>query len=293
MRGIKVLAVVGLAVALASWLSVPIPAQVSVEWIKIDMNGKELGSIAGESLVNPGTRVKMKVKGLKPNERVTIEVWEEDCSDCFVAGLLDPDDFLSSHQAEADGNGVAEVILAGLPSQNESQNEIYFKVKEKGVKSATILVPRQHLIAAEAVAAVKSGVTAGKKDIGVSSSESQVVETHIFKSGAIDPEVVLSLRILERPQDWEVALEKDRLSLGSRDSAPIRLKVKAPSEGFVRFQIVATVGGYTFDTDPVAIVAIRGLPALAQWGLIALGLLLAGSLAFMIRRRFAPRPAGA
>jgi hypothetical protein len=38
---------------------------------------------------------------------------------------------------------------------------------------------------------------------------------------------------------------------------------------------------------------IASVPTLTEWGLIALGLLLAGSLAFMIRRRLAPRPAGA
>jgi hypothetical protein len=35
------------------------------------------------------------------------------------------------------------------------------------------------------------------------------------------------------------------------------------------------------------------VPTLTEWGLIALAVLLAGSLAFMIRRRLAPRPAGA
>jgi len=35
------------------------------------------------------------------------------------------------------------------------------------------------------------------------------------------------------------------------------------------------------------------IPTLTEWGLIALAVLLAGSLAFMIRRRFTPRPAGA
>jgi hypothetical protein len=35
------------------------------------------------------------------------------------------------------------------------------------------------------------------------------------------------------------------------------------------------------------------VPSATEWGLIVLGLLLAGSLAFMIRRRFTPRPAGA
>jgi len=42
--------------------------------------------------------------------------------------------------------------------------------------------------------------------------------------------------------------------------------------------------------------AVKGanpIPSLTEWGLIALAVLLAGSLAFMIRRRLAPRPAGA
>jgi Mg-chelatase subunit ChlD len=37
----------------------------------------------------------------------------------------------------------------------------------------------------------------------------------------------------------------------------------------------------------------KSVPTLTEWGLIVLGLLLASSLAWMIRRRFAPRPAGA
>jgi hypothetical protein len=44
-------------------------------------------------------------------------------------------------------------------------------------------------------------------------------------------------------------------------------------------------------TDTLCLVTIT--PTATQWGLIALAALLAGSLAFMIRRRLAPRPAGA
>jgi hypothetical protein len=40
-------------------------------------------------------------------------------------------------------------------------------------------------------------------------------------------------------------------------------------------------------------VTIRSVPTLTEWGLIVLAVLLASSLAWMIRRRFAPRPAGA
>ena len=46
-----------------------------------------------------------------------------------------------------------------------------------------------------------------------------------------------------------------------------------------------TILGLTFE--------VVSLPTLTEWGLIALAVLLAGSLAFMIRRRLAPRPAGA
>jgi hypothetical protein len=45
--------------------------------------------------------------------------------------------------------------------------------------------------------------------------------------------------------------------------------------------------------DPIQGATIVVTPTLTEWGLIVLGLLLAGSLAFMIRRRLAPRPAGA
>ncbi|MCK4392910.1 IPTL-CTERM sorting domain-containing protein [Candidatus Bipolaricaulota bacterium] len=38
---------------------------------------------------------------------------------------------------------------------------------------------------------------------------------------------------------------------------------------------------------------IKGAPTLTEWGLIALGILLAGSLAWMIRRRVITRPTGA
>jgi Mg-chelatase subunit ChlD len=44
--------------------------------------------------------------------------------------------------------------------------------------------------------------------------------------------------------------------------------------------------------SPGAFFLVR-MPTLTEWGLIALAVLLAGSLAFMIRRRLAPRPAGA
>jgi len=41
------------------------------------------------------------------------------------------------------------------------------------------------------------------------------------------------------------------------------------------------------------VIEVGAVPTLTEWGLIALAVLLAGSLAFMIRRRLAPRPAGA
>jgi len=75
----------------------------------------------------------------------------------------------------------------------------------------------------------------------------------------------------------------------------------------VSSDITPGIGNDTADSNfqtgnPVVKVEIRGgargctptsLPTLTQWGLLMLAVLLAGSLAFMIRRRLAPRPAGA
>jgi hypothetical protein len=59
---------------------------------------------------------------------------------------------------------------------------------------------------------------------------------------------------------------------------------------------VSRSGNY-YDTTTNNTVSVmcskHGVPTLTEWGLIALAVLLAGSLAFMIRRRLAPRPAGA
>jgi hypothetical protein len=47
------------------------------------------------------------------------------------------------------------------------------------------------------------------------------------------------------------------------------------------------------DGNDIGPASLEPVPTLTEWGLIALAVLLAGSLAFMIRRRLAPRPAGA
>jgi hypothetical protein len=56
----------------------------------------------------------------------------------------------------------------------------------------------------------------------------------------------------------------------------------------VKNQLLCSPKNCTYETK-----AKEAVPSLTDWGLIVLGLLLAGSLAFMIRRRLAPRPAGA
>ena len=52
-------------------------------------------------------------------------------------------------------------------------------------------------------------------------------------------------------------------------------------------------GNKTTKTVNVACRGTLSVPTITQWGLIALGLLLAGSLAWMITRRFRTKPAGA
>ncbi|MCL6641717.1 MAG: IPTL-CTERM sorting domain-containing protein [Candidatus Bipolaricaulota bacterium] len=83
-----------------------------------------------------------------------------------------------------------------------------------------------------------------------------------------------------------------------------RLCVGARAEGTVRVQVMTSfpathdiLAVWTGEKDSwrgeVTILEFSSVPTLTEWGLIVLGLLLAGSLAFMIRRRLAPRPAGA
>ena len=68
------------------------------------------------------------------------------------------------------------------------------------------------------------------------------------------------------------------------DKATVRILAQGNQSGK---QDMVQIGG------DAALEQCPGTPTLTQWGLIVLGLLLAGSLAFMIRRRLAPRPAGA
>jgi hypothetical protein len=77
-------------------------------------------------------------------------------------------------------------------------------------------------------------------------------------------------------------------------------KVVDPVALGVWYGLICPSTGITHASGPgaqgdaqIRIVESPPVPTLTQWGLLALGLLLAGSLAFMIRRRFAPRPAGA
>jgi hypothetical protein len=82
----------------------------------------------------------------------------------------------------------------------------------------------------------------------------------------------------------------------------------SPGQYWIRVTVSAeadskTFGGQGSLADANALFELKQLgvnctpttvvPTLTEWGLLALAVLLAGSLAFMIRRRLAPRPAGA
>jgi hypothetical protein len=58
-------------------------------------------------------------------------------------------------------------------------------------------------------------------------------------------------------------------------------------------ETIADIRWLDKDGNDIGPASLEPVPTLTEWGLIALAVLLAGSLAFMIRRRFAPRPAGA
>lgn len=63
--------------------------------------------------------------------------------------------------------------------------------------------------------------------------------------------------------------------------------------GSFEYEVEVKQGGETVGGEGIIVVGPIDAPGTTEWGLIVLGLLLAGSLAWMIRRRFGTRPTGA
>jgi hypothetical protein len=81
--------------------------------------------------------------------------------------------------------------------------------------------------------------------------------------------------------------DSTRVSLSAGGSTTVSFRWSFSSTGSYRVTIASD------DDSSSTTINVGGLPTLTEWGLIALVVLLAGSLVFMIRRRFTPRPAGA
>jgi hypothetical protein len=94
---------------------------------------------------------------------------------------------------------------------------------------------------------------------------------------------------------WVFELSRSSFRLAAGEALRVQVTFRPSSDrSYTATLNISSNGGS-------ASVSLRGsgyqppppVPTLTEWGLIVLGLLLAGSLAFMIRRRLAPRPAGA
>lgn len=101
-----------------------------------------------------------------------------------------------------------------------------------------------------------------------------------------------------RPTDPVTAAQQAATNFKANCStlAVIGVDIRAGSEEDKFLGGIATPGAYgvTGTGIPGGFEPRRGaVPTLTEWGLLALGLLLAGSLAWMIRRRMQPRPVGA
>jgi hypothetical protein len=98
-----------------------------------------------------------------------------------------------------------------------------------------------------------------------------------------------------RPVDPTTAAEQAASNFKANCStlAVIGVDIKEGSDEDKFLGRIASPGAYGATSSKTGGFAIRSVPTLTEWGLIALAVLLAGSLAFMIRRRLAPRPAGA
>ena len=82
--------------------------------------------------------------------------------------------------------------------------------------------------------------------------------------------------------------DSTRVSLGAGESTKVSFRLSFSSRGNYRVTVASDN-----DSSSTTIQVDGVIPTLTEWGLIALAVLLAGSLAWMIRRRVAIRPAGA
>jgi hypothetical protein len=88
-------------------------------------------------------------------------------------------------------------------------------------------------------------------------------------------------------KEWIFYIRKDHAEQHNH-----RIQIRgcpAEAEDYQSFELPATnpKKPTLLSVEPITV------PSTTEWGLIVLAVLLAGSLAFMIRRRLAPRPAGA
>jgi len=101
--------------------------------------------------------------------------------------------------------------------------------------------------------------------------------------------------------DVEVVVDPDvmQIKFEGKTDAKGHFKIEITQGGVVNYaglpaNVTVTDKDNKQDVGQCTIKDVRqAVPTLTEWGLIALAVLLAGSLAFMIRRRLAPRPAGA
>jgi len=102
--------------------------------------------------------------------------------------------------------------------------------------------------------------------------------------------------------DWGIWGGKQKVGAGSKERLPYTFNQDIPLPRPDANSAIVEIWAKGNQSDKevtkrlagdAALEQCSGTPTLTQWGLIALAVLLAGSLAFMIRRRLAPRPAGA
>jgi hypothetical protein len=288
MRSLKVLAVVGVVIALIGWLTVPALA-AEKHWVKrggSEKCGKESGlKIVDNTVVRPGSEVAICIKGLRPRETVIVEILEWDWS------IFRPDDTVNRFTVTADDRGEALTPFFGAPQQPEDPGEhAEFYPKVAGQEGPYIYTP--HKLEEVVKGWVLEGTIDKKPTVKLGQQGVGKVQTW-----SVDPTIELKLIPISVPTGLSLSLDPSRFSLGPNETKTFALVAKGGRElqgSRVAFKIQAFADGvFADETDPLETTIEAGVPSLTQWGLLALAVLLAGSLAFMIRRRLAPRPAGA
>jgi hypothetical protein len=194
--------------------------------------------------------------------------------------------------------GTASVIVIAIDNSGSVQQANRLPTeKQCAISIVQTLAGKQFAILAfNASVSVVQGLTTNTTTLVNAINSIQDTSNNTLMDGAIDDACQFT-----RGRNGALVLETDGIPTAARRPTDPLTAARQAAQNFQQNCSILAVIGVDVDAEGAAFlrsIASPGaywsttVPTLTEWGLIALGLLLAGSLAVMIRRRFA-RPAAA